>query len=245
MRSSDKTSTHIHQKRRQTSAHKPSQEIEVKLRVADRGALLARLSELRAVYQGRVHEMNTLYDTRDRSLMRKGQLLRIRTERQADRPGKQSAGVNRKLEGALLTFKGPVHRPDSPAGRGGRRYKVREEREVRVADGDQLAVILESLGLRPSFRYEKYRSTYRLPKLDNVTLDLDETPIGDFLEAEGVRAAIDRAASLLGYEPGDYVTKSYWELFQESTGKPGHKRSKKRGPFLDANHNDMLFSRGK
>ncbi len=71
-----------------------------------------------------------------------------------------------------------------------------------------LVRILEALGLRPSFRYEKYRSIYGLPGLAGVTLDLDETPIGDFLVAEGCRAAIDRSAALLGYRPADYITRA-------------------------------------
>jgi adenylate cyclase class 2 len=243
MRSSDKNQTHARRTRRQTSPPKPNQEVEVKLRVADRRALLARLTELGAICEGRVHEMNTLYDTRDRSLMRKGKLLRIRTERQADQPGTQASAITRKLEGALLTYKGPVRRSDAPAVRGGRRYKIREEREVRAADADQLAIILESLGLRPSFRYEKYRTTYRLPTIDNVILELDETPVGDFLEAEGARAAIDRAAQLLGYQREDYVTKSYWDLFQERLRERGHAKFQKRRRFPRARQRDMLFSR--
>ena len=49
-------------------------------------------------------------------------------------------------------------------------------------------------GLEPWFRYEKYRSTYRLPGLPGVKVELDETPIGDFLEVEGAARGIDRAA---------------------------------------------------
>jgi len=243
MRSSDKNGTDARRTPRVTPARKTNEEIEVTLRVADRRALLARLAELGAVCEGRVHEMNALYDTRDRSIMRRGQLLRIRTERPANRPGTKASGAKQHLEGALLTFKGPVVR-QVPARSGGRRYKVREELEVRVADGDQLAVILKALGFRPDFRYEKYRSTYRLPSMDNVILDLDETPIGDFLEAEGTRAAIDRAAELLGYQSADYVTKSYWELFRDEVRKSGHTKSSKRERFPRLMGRDMVFRRG-
>ncbi len=64
-------------------------------------------------------------------------------------------------------------------------YKVREEREVRASDERAIAEILGALGLAPRFRYEKYRSTYRLPGIAHVVVELDETPIGDFLELEG------------------------------------------------------------
>jgi adenylate cyclase class 2 len=245
MRSSDKHDLKAPRTRKVVSKQKPPQEIEIKLRVADRRSLLTRLSGLGAIYEGRVHEMNTLYDTKSRSMMRKGRLLRIRTERPADKSRSARPAMNRRLGGAVLTFKGPVRGSDSSAARGRRKYKVREEREVRVTDGEQLAAILEAVGLRPSFRYEKYRSTYRLPGVNGVILELDETPIGDFLEAEGNRASIDRAAELLGYGPMDYVTKSYGALFRDSMRKPGHTNSSKRERFPRLGGKDMSFRRKK
>lgn len=232
---------------------KHNQETEVKLRVSDLQALLRRLARLRGSYCGCVHEMNTLYDTPDGALARKGKLLRIRVERPAERPMTRTrrlakaSRARQNSQAALLTFKGPVRAERSSKPRGGRRYKIREEREVRVADAALLVGILEALGLRPSFRYEKYRSTYRLPGLAGVTLDLDETPIGDFLEAEGNRAAIDRAAALLGYLPADYITKSYGRLFLDETrrsGQTSHSRRAKRGRMPGTGSRDMLF-RGK
>ena len=221
-----------------------SQETEVKLRVADREALLRQLAGIGASYQGRVHETNTLYDTPDGSLRREGKLLRIRMEQPAER-AKSSARVPReseKIHAALLTFKGPPRPERSKEFSGGRRYKIREEREVRVADGEVLARILEAMGLRPVFRYEKYRSTFRLPRLPGVILDFDETPIGDFLEAEGARAAIDRSAALLGYRPADYITESYGELLLRETR---HIKPSRKGKTPRSASRDMLFPRKK
>ncbi len=62
-------------------------EIEVKLRVPDERRLLRQLARLEAkLVRGRVHEMNTLYDTPDGNLARHGQMLRLRVERPASRP---------------------------------------------------------------------------------------------------------------------------------------------------------------
>jgi adenylate cyclase class IV len=175
-------------------------------------------------------------------------------ERPADRPTARkrrlanASRAHRNSQSALLTFKGPVRQERSIQPRGGRRYKIREEREVRVADGTRLAGILEALGLRPSFRYEKYRSTYRLPGLTGVTLELDETPIGDFLEAEGSRTTIDRAATLLGYQPADYIIKSYGRLFLDESSRSGqasHSRRAKRGRMPGTGSRDMLFGEKK
>ncbi len=222
---------------------KQNEEAEVKLRVADRRALLRQLARLRASYLGRVHEINTLYDTPDGALRRQGKLLRIRVERPAERPGRRAKAPRARLGGhsALLTFKGPVERKESGESRSKGRYKIREEREVRVADEAVLVRILEALGLRPSFRYEKYRSTYRLPGLAGITLDLDETPSGDFIEAEGSRAAIDRSAAMLGYRPADYITKGYGQLFRDERRKMGRARGSKSGRLARTRSRDMLF----
>ena len=68
--------------------------MEVKLRVADREAMLRKLRSLRASGGARVHEMNTLYDTPEGSLAREGKLVRIRIERPAAGAGR---GRNRPI----------------------------------------------------------------------------------------------------------------------------------------------------
>ena len=202
-------------------------EIEVKLRVSDRAGMLSRLAKLRAeLLIDRVHEMNTLYDTAEGALAARGQLVRIRVERPAGGASGSRKKQGRKVapagEGrALLTFKGP---PES--GLGGpaatsSEYKIREEHESPVEDPVEMAKVFGAMGLVPWFRYEKYRSTYRLPGIAGAKVELDETPIGDFLEIEGSQAAIDRAAKQLGFRRSDYITKSYGALFMEWQGVRG------------------------
>lgn len=219
------------------------EEIEVKLRVADRRALLRQLRRLHArLEKGRVHEMNLLYDTGDAALARNGQLLRIRVERAAGRAGngpKRARGGAAGAADVLLTFKGP---PRGLAGRSrqAKRYKVREEREVRVEDADGLAGVLEGIGLRKWFRYEKYRSSYRLPGLRGVKVELDETPIGDFLELEGDRNGIDQAAARMGFDSAEYIDASYGALYREWCEK-GRAREGPREPRPWGGLGDMVF----
>src|SRR5579862_233255 len=81
-------------------------EIEIKLRVADKRAMLHRLAALHARPQGpRVHEMNALYDTPDGTLARRGQMLRIRIERLAGwaRKTAKRAPGNDARQTAILT----------------------------------------------------------------------------------------------------------------------------------------------
>ena len=200
-------------------------EVEVKLRVADASALRRRLAKLGAKVgaSGRVHELNTVFDTPQGGLAKHGQLLRIRVVK----GGKGKKGGRGKEEPrAVLTFKGPAEGvvPGATSG-ANERYKIREEREVELSDPEGLKQILEALGLRGWFRYEKYRTTYAFPKSQRWAVGLqvmmDETPIGSFLELEGPREAIDRGAELLGFARGDYITKSYLALYIDDCRRRG------------------------
>jgi adenylate cyclase class 2 len=142
----------------------------------------------------REFEDNVLYDSEDRRLFHGGRVLRLR------RFGAE----------ALVTFKGPSE--------GDGRHKVREESEVFVSDGDEAARILEGVGFRPAYRYQKYRSTFDLP---GVHVALDETALGTFVELEGDASAIDRAAEALGRGPRDYLKETYRELQERHAAARG------------------------
>lgn len=219
-------------------------EIEVKLRIADRRRLLQRLARLKAkLNSSRLHEMNTLYDTARGNLARHGQMLRLRVERPAARAngaGKaRKMGKQRPAIPALLTFKGPAK---GAKAKRASRYKVRVEREVRIADHEELPPILEALGLRPWFRYEKFRTTFRLPGMKNLDAALDETPIGLFVELEGKPGQINRAAGLLGFHGSDFITKSYGALFMEARGRSRtHGKASGVEPTPFSGLPDMLF----
>jgi adenylate cyclase class 2 len=171
-------------------------EIEIKFRVEDLRELARRLraSGFRLVTQ-RTHEMNTLYDLPGQVLRRRGELLRLR-----------------KYGGEwTLTHKGK----GSPG-----RHKTRTEIETKVADGIRMDGILQALGYRPSFRYEKFRAEWSDGRGHVV---VDETPIGNLGEIEGPARWIDRTAQRLGIDARAYITKSYAELFfawKRRTGSP-------------------------
>lgn len=182
-------------------------EIEVKLRVTQIPALLKRFRLLGAACRGRVFEQNTIYDTPGSDLRRLGRLLRVRVETPAP-----TRLIPAGHHGALLTSKVPVPRSGLP------RYKVKLERELPLQDPRRLPAILRSLGFRPAFRYEKYRSTFRL---SGLALDLDETPVGVFLELEGNPRAIDRVAYTLGFTRRDYFCGTYWDLYAAECRRRG------------------------
>src|SRR4051794_30448345 len=139
------------------------------------------------VHKRRVFEDNTIFDTPDRSLRGAATLLRLRE-------------VGGK---AIVTFKGrPV------AGK----HKSREELEVEVSNAGTLRTIVERLGYRAVFQYQKYRTEYKKAGHAGVAT-LDETPIGIYLELEGQPDWIDRTARHLGYREKDYIVSSYARLY--------------------------------
>jgi adenylate cyclase class 2 len=200
--------------RMRKTAHRD--EIEIKLRVPDVAALHSRLKHLRArEITQRTHELNTLYDTPRHDLRRRGQLIRIRIERPASSSRKRHPIDD---DAAVLTYKGPslLSRSTQKPGRHSEirtNFKIRDEAETSVAEADQMARILGALGLHPSFRYEKFRTTYALPGVRGLKVELDETPVGIYLELEGPVAGIDRGASLLGYGRQDYLKETYGSLY--------------------------------
>jgi adenylate cyclase, class 2 len=181
-------------------------EVEIKLRITDLAALLKQIRRMGVVPHGRVLEENILYDTPEGDFRSRGRLLRLRIETPAT--SGPTSGAVRSGRGhrsrAILTSKAPV--PASPW----RRYKEKLETETVVADLGVLSRAVKSLGLREGFRYEKYRTSFRL---DGAHLDLDETPVGNFLEIEGSPRSIDRIARRLGFSPRDYMRATYWDLY--------------------------------
>ncbi len=141
----------------------------------------------------RTFESNTLYDTPDRQMRARTEILRIREY------GGRWTLTHKRL-------------PDEDPGANlsQETHKHRVETETEISDGDALAQVFHSLGLVPAFRYEKWRTEWSLGEGHCV---VDETPIGNYAELEGSDDWIDQAAAGLGIEPSQYITLSYGRLF--------------------------------
>ena len=217
-----------------------AKETEIKLKISDLPAFHRALKRTGARLAGpgasKVHEENVIFDTPQGGLAKHGQLLRIRTETPELRRKSTNSQPKQRV---VLTFKQPMTK-QAAAGvdnASGGSYKVREEIEVEVAEAGNLAKVFEGLGLGGWFRYEKYRTTFRLPAskgwAKGLLIELDETPIGTFVELEGPAAAIDRAAAELGFSKRDYVLKNYLRLYMEECRRKGQEPT------------NMLFSKRK
>src|SRR4029453_14021177 len=145
---------------------------------------------------GRRLQVGAPLDDGPNALRERGCALRIRMENGKSR----------------ITFKGPVQ--DSP-------MKLREEYETLVGDGVLLLRIFEELGYHVWFRYEKYREEF---SHEDVTVAVDETPVGVFVEIEGSESGITAMAAAMGRSPADYILDSYRGVFLkhcESLGLTG------------------------
>src|SRR5436309_11129831 len=205
-----------------------AKETEIKLRITDVPAFHRALKRMgaRPASPGtsKVHEENVIFDTPQGGLARHGQLLRIRTETPEVRGKAKKAGPKQRV---ILTFKQPMARPVATEGEGSSDgpYEVCDEIEFEVAESGNLAMIFRGLGMSYWFRYEKYRTTFRLPAskawAKGLLIELDETPIGTFVELEGPAEAIDRAAQELGYSKRDYVLRNSLRLYMEHCRRKG------------------------
>ncbi|HMG33922.1 MAG TPA: class IV adenylate cyclase [Blastocatellia bacterium] len=174
-------------------------EIEVKLACDD----LDRLN--RAGFQliletPRHFEDNWLLDLPDQTLMKGGAALRIRSVN-----GKGTLTYKKVVDGSRAT-----------------RLKVREEIETQIQEPQRVIELFERLGYRRSFRYQKYRTVYRL-ETEGQTLEVvfDETPIGNFVEIEGDERAVERVLDAAGFTAEESIQLSYPELQAERCRKKG------------------------
>lgn len=167
-------------------------ETEIKFRVGDLAALENRLKQAGFHLETpRTFESNVLYDTPQRTLRMRTEILRVR----------------RYGECCTLTHK------RVPAGdTGAEKHKHRVETETRIEDAAAIEVIFASLGLVAAFRYEKWRTEWADGAGHCV---VDETPIGNYAELEGTGEWIDRTAALLGVKESEYSTLSYGRLFDQ------------------------------
>jgi adenylate cyclase class 2 len=166
-----------------------SQEIEVKFPLRDRAELIRKLHDIggQRLY-AETFEDNIVLDRRG-ELRTKGALLRVR------KFGKYS----------LITYKGPMSMTDG--------IKSREEVQTGVESFELAIQLLDALGFRPVFRYQKFREVWRVKDVEVV---LDRTPIGEYFEIEGPIERIRWIASELGMNMDQAVRQTYADLYRQA-----------------------------
>ncbi|HWE02467.1 MAG TPA: class IV adenylate cyclase [Tepidisphaeraceae bacterium] len=139
-------------------------EIEAKMAVKDVAAVRVRIKECGATRLGAYAEVNTFFDTDDRSLLAADKGLRLRLKR----------NLETGEEDHIITYKGP--RQPGP-------LKSREEVELNVEGSAETIKLFESLGFAKTLSFEKRRESWLM---DHCQIELDELPyIGNYVEIEG------------------------------------------------------------
>lgn len=167
-------------------------ETEIKLPLEDAVAVREALIQAGAISQGRYDELNIRFDDARRTLTRQGMILRLR-----------------RTEGGgdlfyTLTVKTRPEDADSA-------ILSRREIELTIADAEAMSAILEVLGYRPYWRYEKRREVFTWRRAEAV---LDEMPYGWFLEIEGGEDDIRDLIAAVGLSLEDGLPYSYAEIFE-------------------------------
>jgi adenylate cyclase class 2 len=161
-------------------------EIEIKFFLQDVSPIRNRIIELGADSLGRVFETNVLFEDKDKSLIQKKSLLRLRKDMKT-----------------TLTFKSQPPVKDN-------HVKILHELEVEVSDFSTMNRILESIGFHNAMIYEKWRETF---VLQSTHFCIDTMPFGDFLEIEGPKKDIKRLASRINLEWRKRIILNYHEMF--------------------------------
>ena len=151
-------------------------EVELKSVVddVDRRRALIEAARATLVFSGRLEDRR--YDSADRSLTSRDEVLRVRVYRDAH--GSR----------AELDWKGPTRREDG--------YKLREELETAVADADALTGILEQLGYEVTIAIDREIQQY---DLEGTMIRFERYPrMDNLVEVEGTPEQIERAIAALG-----------------------------------------------
>ena len=168
-------------------------ETELKIPVRNLETVRESLRSVQATtVQEAAREVNFLLDSEDRRVRDGNCVLRLR----------EHGGRN------LLTFKGPATFEGA--------VKRRLEYETEFDDLPRMLTIFEHLGFKVFLRYEKDREEWLLGE---VSIALDHTPMGDFVELEGPAEELERSAERLGIDAGGAVRGSYISLWQEHREK--------------------------
>jgi predicted adenylyl cyclase CyaB len=174
-------------------------EVELKAVVTDaegKGKLLLAAGA-KLMFEGALRDRR--YDTPERALSAKDEVMRIRTY--------QSSASKR----VLLDWKGPV---DTTTG-----YKVREELSTEVTGADELEGVLGRLGYVVVKEIDRRITQY---ELRSATIRFEEYPRMDVLvEVEGVPGEIEEAIAALQMSRGEFTNESlgaFVTRFEQRTG---------------------------
>lgn len=173
-------------------------EIEVKFKIENIKQIREKVKETGAKRKSKVIEQDLGFDTKQKKLKQKGQLLRIR----------------RADGNVYLTFKSP---------RKSNHFKEMEELELGIEDFNKMKQILKRLGFLPQRGFKKERETWQYK---NSEILIDQLGFANFLEIEGSKKEIKEITELLDLDWSERMTDNYLEVYQQYCKEKGIKEQK-------------------
>ena len=177
------------------------QEIELRLAIANPAGLARRLRAVGAQVIGQGLVRTTAYDFPDRRLRAARRTLRVRED----------------WTGTTLTAKAPLTaEADEDAGQAKARHEI--NLPLAVGLGPDAHLLLRSIGLRETLRYEKTRASW---SLGGARIDVDVLVDGGdcYAEIEADPPEITRVRTLLGLDEAPVETRSYFEIVGLARGR--------------------------
>lgn len=175
-------------------------EVELKAVVDSMPARMANVERAggRLVFRGRLEDCR--YDTIDRQLRARDDVLRLRVYR------------DERSVHAELGWKGPTRYEEG--------YKVRDEYGARSPDADALRYILAHMGFIITREIDRDVSQY---ELGGATVRFERYPrMDDLVEVEGDPGAIERAIAAIGLPREAFTSDRLFDFvrrWQERTGE--------------------------
>jgi adenylate cyclase class 2 len=174
-------------------------EVELKCVVDDVARRRAAVEAAGAVLTFSGHLLDRRYDTPDRALTARDEVLRVRVYRSPRETRTE------------LDWKGPTRRENG--------YKLREELATAVGDPDAAAAILGRLGFIVTMAIDRDIVQY---DLDGAMIRFERYPrLDDLVEVEGTPAQIERAIDAIGLPRERFTSErlpDFVRRFEERTG---------------------------
>src|SRR3989338_8143446 len=165
-------------------------EIEVKLKIDD-NQIKKIVDNTNTIAGKEVHQKTVMFDNADKLMEHTDGRIRLRQQ-----------GNN-----ASLSYKRPLPSVGNE--------KKEVELETEVGNFEVMSNILRMMGYAPSTSYEKYTTTIKLKDKPEIHIEIQKYPFETFLEIEGDKEEIEKAAKQLGFDIKNALVKPVDTLFTE------------------------------
>ena len=165
-------------------------EVELKFKIDD-GDISRTKMNIDVIFSEEVHQKTVMFDNADKLMEYTDGRIRLRQQ-----------GNN-----ASLSYKRPLPSIGNE--------KKEVELETEVGNFEVMSNILRMMGYAPSTSYEKYTTAFKLKSQSDIHIEIQKYPFETFLEIEGDKEEIEKAAKQLGFDIKNALVKPVDTLFME------------------------------